>query len=198
MGKKMKYEITQDTINKLVKKIESQYKVKFICVTDNFLYKIAMKKLAKKLGIAKNLIEKFLKNFAITIPWMFGKNLVMMPYRLDSSKVDNISKLLIIAHELQHVIDAQDQGFKKFYSDYVKSSASRAVKEARAISAEVEIISILGIHDRKTSQFGSLIYMLNTEDLSVITKQINRISKNIEFASTSSAKFIKNYLDIWC
>lgn len=192
----MKYEITQGTINRLVKEIESKHKVKFVCTTDNFLYKLAMKKLSSKLGIAKDLIEKFLNSFAITMPWFFGKNLVMMPFRLDSKAVDNVTKILIIGHELQHVIDAQEMGFKKFYSDYVRSSASRSIKEARAISAEVEIISLIGLN-KKTSQFGSLIYMFNTEDLSVITKQIDRVSKNLPSISTDSAKIIRNLLDLW-
>lgn len=186
-------EITHKTVNDLVDVIERGKGVKFVCINDNFLYKMAMKKLAKKLGIIKELSDKFLENYAVTMPWMFGKNIVVTPYRFDDKKIDPVRKLSLIAHEFQHVIDAQEKGFKKFYSDYVENSAKRAVYEARAIGAEIEVLSFIGHQDRKTSQFGSMIYMFNHDDLAVITKHIDRVKKNQLGTFSDSARLIKDY-----
>lgn len=186
--------VTHKTINDLVRRIEANNPVKFVCISDSFLYKLAMKKLAGRLGIIEAISDKFLENYAITMPWMFGKNIVVTPYRLDDRNIDPSRKLSLIAHEFQHVLDAQEKGFKKFYSDYISNSVSRASYEARALASEIEIMALAGYEGRKTTQFGSMIYMFSTEDLAVITKHIDRVKRNLPNISTQSPVKILEYI----
>lgn len=78
--------------------------------------------------------KKFLENFTTTI-----HSTVFVNFRI-ADPADNLwDQMTLLAHELQHVHQAQQTGFIHYAGDYLLDPSSRAHYEAEAFRAEMEM-----------------------------------------------------------
>lgn len=82
--------------------------------------------------------ETFLKKYTTTI-----NRAIYMPYPIGAPGVDFIGQLALCAHEHQHVVQADREGWPAFAARYVVDHAARAVYEAEAYACNLEIAHAL-------------------------------------------------------
>lgn len=122
-------------LKKKIRFIEKEYNAKFVNINESFVYRHLARKHAKKIGVEKCNLDKFLQNTSMVIPF-FGIHIVVLSFRLDDKGYDIATKYSTIYHEFQHILDSKSDN--QYRKKYLKNNIYRANMEGRGYSAGMD------------------------------------------------------------
>jgi len=122
--------------------------------------------------------ETFLTQYTTTI-----NRAIYVPFTIGDPSRGLLSQLALCAHEHQHVVQVDREGWATFAAKYVVDHAARAVYEAEAYTCQLEIAwwAMGDIHENlpRDLSWGLKAYGCNDDDVLVVEAALNLARKTI-------------------